>query len=80
MGMKEIVSGISTVGFPIVSFLISAWFIKYSYDKHMERDKVNDEREDKHWQELSNLTAAVNENSQAVNKIVEELRNSFKNQ
>ena len=80
MEMKEIVSGISTVGFPIVSFLISAWFIKYSYDKQMERDKVNDEREDKHWQELSNLTAAVNENSQAVNKIVEELRNSFKNQ
>ena len=78
--MKEIVSGISTVGFPIVSFLISAWFIKYSYDKQMERDKVNDEREDKHWQELSNLTAAVNENSQAVNKIVEELRNSLKNQ
>ena len=78
--MEDVVSGISTVGFPIVSFLISAWFIKYSYDKQMERDKVNDEREDKHWQELSNLTEAVNQNSQAVNKIVEELRNSFKNQ
>ena len=80
IGMEDVVSGIGTVGFPIVSFLISAWFIKYSYDKQMERDKVNDEREDKHWQELSNLTAAVNENSQAVNKIVEELRNSLKNQ
>ena len=46
--MNDIASVISTVGFPIVSFLISAWFIKYSYDKQLERDKDNDEREDKH--------------------------------
>lgn len=78
--MEEIMSGIGTVGFPIVSFLISAWFIKYSYDKQLERDKINDDREDKHWEELSSLAAAINENSQALNKLVEELQSSFKNQ
>lgn len=72
--MNDIASVISTVGFPIVSFLISAWFIKYSYDKQLERDKDNDLREDKHWQQLEVLTAAVNENSQAINKLVTELQ------
>ena len=72
--MNDIASVISTVGFPIVSFLISAWFIKYSYDKQIERDKDNDLREDKHWQQLEVLTAAVNENSQAINKLVSELQ------
>lgn len=72
--MNDIASVISTVGFPIVSFLISAWFIKYSYDKQLERDKDNDLREDKHWQQLEVLTAAVNENSQAINKLVSELQ------
>ena len=78
ISVNEIASIISTVGFPIVSFLISAWFIKYTYDKQIERDKVNDEREDKHWVELGNLTNAVNENSQAIRQLVGELQNGTK--
>lgn len=77
--MNELASVISTVGFPIVSFLISAWFVKYTYDKQLERDKANDEREDKHWAELSNLTNAVNENSQAIRQLVGELQDGTKN-
>lgn len=77
--MSEMASVISTVGFPIVSFLISAWFVKYTYDKQLERDRVNDEREDKHWTELGNLTNAVNENSQAIRQLVGELQNGTKN-
>ena len=76
--MNELASIISTVGFPIVSFLISAWFVKYTYDKQLERDKANDEREDKHWVELGNLTNAVNENSQAIRQLVGELQNGTK--
>jgi hypothetical protein len=52
--MNEIAPIVSTVGFPIASFLISAYFIKYSYDKQLEKDKAADEREDKHWEEISN--------------------------
>lgn len=71
--MSELVSAISTVGFPIVSFLISSWFVKYTYDKQLERDRLNDERNDKHWEQLSELTTAVNNNSQAIKELVGEL-------
>ena len=72
--MEDITSIVSTVGFPIVSFLISAYFIKYTYDKQIEREKQQDEKEEKHWQELSKLTEAVNENSSAIRELIGEIR------
>lgn len=72
--MEDIASIVSTVGFPIVSFLISAYFIKYTYDKQIEREKQQDEKEEKHWQELSKLTEAVNENSSAIRELIGEIR------
>ena len=71
--MSELVSAISTVGFPIVSFLISAWFVKYTYDKQLERDKLNDQRNEEHWKQLADLTTAVSNNSEAIKELVGEL-------
>lgn len=68
--MTEIANLIPTVGFPIVSFLISAWFIKYSYDKQLEQIKNADEREDRHWEEISKLTTAVNNNTEVLRDLV----------
>lgn len=68
--MTEIANIVSTVGFPIASFLISAWFIKYSYDKQIEKDKLSDERAEKHWLEISRLTEAVNNNTETLREIV----------
>ena len=68
--MNDIANVISVVGFPIASFLISAYFIKYSYDKQIEKDKLTDEREDKHWQEISKLTTAVNNNTEVLRDLV----------
>lgn len=68
--MTEILNLIPTVGFPIVSFLISAWFIKYSYDKQLEQIKNADEREDRHWEEISKLTTAVNNNTEVLRDLV----------
>lgn len=70
--MTEIASIISTVGFPIASFLISAYFIKYSYDKQLDKDKQTDEREDRHWEEISKLTAAVNNNTEVLRDFVKQ--------
>ena len=70
--MTEIASIISTVGFPIASFLISAYFIKYSYDTQLEKDKQSDEREDRHWEEISKLTAAVNNNTEVLRDFVKQ--------
>lgn len=68
--MEDIANIIATIGFPIVSFLISAYFIKYSYDKQLEKDTVADEREDKHWEEISKLTNAVNNNTEVLRDLV----------
>ena len=68
--MNELANIIATIGFPIVSFLISAYFIKYCYDKQLDKDKVADEREDKHWEEISKLTNAVNNNTEVLRDLV----------
>ena len=68
--MEDLANIIATIGFPIVSFLISAYFIKYSYDKQLEKDKISDDREDKHWEEISKLTNAVNNNTEVLRDLV----------
>ena len=70
--MNEIAGVVSTVGFPIASFLISAWFIKYSYDKQLEQNVKSDEREDRHWEEISKLTTAVNNNTEVLRDLVKQ--------
>lgn len=68
--VSDVVSAISTVGFPIVSFLISAWFVKYTYDRQMQRDEDHDKLDAEHWSQLAALTQAVNENSKALRELV----------
>lgn len=65
--MSDIVSIISSVGFPIVSFLIAAYFIKYTYDKTAE---ANREAMDK----IGSLAEAVNNNTVILAQLVEEIR------
>lgn len=67
----DIVEIVSTVGFPIASFLMSAFFIKYTFDKREEKDKDVEEREEKRWTILSELTAAINNNTAALRQLVD---------
>ena len=69
--MTELVQIISAVGFPIVSFLIAAYFIKYTYDKTTEANK---EAMDK----IGALAEAVNHNSEVLVTLVDEIRDSKK--
>lgn len=78
--MNDLANIIATIGFPIVSFLISAYFIKYCYDKQLEKDKVADEREDKHWEEISKLTSAVNNNTEVLKDLVKECMGGGRNE
>lgn len=57
--MNDIVTIISTVGFPIVSFLISVWFIKYMYDSNLSQHKED-------MSKVTALTEAVNNNTIAI--------------
>ena len=57
---------ISTVGFPICSFLIAAYFIKYSYDKSNEmfKDSIN---------KIGTLAEAVNNNTMVLTELVRKI-------
>jgi len=64
--MSDFVQIISTVGFPIFSFLLAGWGLKYVYDK--ERKSL-----DEAISKLNDLTQAVNHNSETLARLVDEL-------
>lgn len=67
--MPEIITAISQVGFPICSFLIASYFIKYSYDKSNEMYKESIEK-------IGTLAKAVNNNTMVLTELVKKLDNS----
>lgn len=69
--MNDIVTIISTVGFPIFSFLICGYALKYVYDK--ERSSLDDT-----IAKLAQLTEAVNHNSETVSRLVDEMNETKK--
>lgn len=73
--MSEITQIISTVGFPIFSFLLAGWGLKYVYDK--ERNSL-----DEAIAKLGDLTQAVNHNSEVIVRLTDEIseRESMKNE
>ena len=64
--MNDIAQVISAVGFPIVSFLIAAYFIKYTYDKTQEANKQAMDR-------IGELAEAVNKNTDTLARLVDKL-------
>lgn len=65
--MNEVTQIISTVGFPIFSFIVTGIALKYVYDR--ERKSLDDT-----INRLSDLTQAVNHNSEVVSNLVDEMR------
>lgn len=64
--MSEVAQVISAVGFPIVSFLIAAYFIKYTYDKTAEANANAMEK-------IAYLAEAVNNNTVVLTHLVEKI-------
>ena len=70
MGADEIVQLITTVGFPIVCCGGLGWWVKYTTDKEREeRIKMNEQ----HKQEMAEVTAALNNNTLALQKLCDKL-------
>ena len=63
------IQAISTVGFPICSFLIAAYFIKYSYDKSNEMYSQSIDK-------IGKLANAVNNNTMVLTELVKKLDGS----
>ena len=65
--MNDIAQIVSTVGFPIFSFLLCGRALKYVYDK--ERASLDDA-----IKKLGELTMAVEHNSEAIRDLTKDLR------
>lgn len=57
---------ISTLGFPIFAFIVCGLALKYVYDK--ERTSL-----DKTIDKISDLTQAVNHNSETITRLVDDM-------
>lgn len=69
MESMDIINAITNVGFPIVSFLICAWFIKYSYDKSLSMY-------DKSLDRITTLADAINHNTEVLATLVKEVEDN----
>lgn len=68
--MNEIVQVISAVGFPIVAALGCGFFVKWQYEQNM---KQNEELRKEHKEEVSKMTDALNNNTLALQKLIDKL-------
>ena len=70
MDLNGISDIISTVGFPIVCFLMCGWYVKYREDKNDEKfDKLNTQHDD----ESRRMIDALNNNTIALQKLTDKL-------
>ena len=70
MDIKLLSEIISTVGFPIVCFMMCGYYVKYREDKNDEKfDKLNDQ----HDEEAKRMTEALNNNTLALQKLADKL-------
>ena len=68
MNASDIVSIITTVGFPIVACGGMAWYVKYITDRN--REDLKEERT-MHESEMSKVTEALNNNTLAIQKLTD---------
>lgn len=64
--MNDLATIISTVGFPIVSFLLCGMALKYVYDK--ERKSLDD-----CINKISELSMAIEKNSESINLLANKI-------
>ena len=68
--MNEIISAISTLGFPIVACIGMGWYVKYQTDSNNQ--EVSDMRKE-HKQEIDKVTKALNDNTLVIQKLCDKL-------
>ena len=70
MDIQAISDIISTVGFPIVCFIMCGWYVKYREDRNDEKiDKLNTMHDD----ESKQMVSALNNNTLALQKLTDKL-------
>jgi len=70
MDLSTIGTLISTVGFPIVCFLLCCYYMKYREDVN---DKKFEQMTQAHLEETQKMVEAVNNNTLAIQKLTDKL-------
>ena len=68
--MNEIITAISTLGFPIVACIGMGWYVKYQTDSN--KQEVSEMRKE-HRQEIDKVTKALNDNTLVIHKLCDKL-------
>lgn len=70
MDLNAISELISTIGFPIVCFMMCGWYVKYREDKNDDKlDKLTSRHDD----EMHKMIDALNNNTLALQKLTDKL-------
>ena len=64
--MNDVIQAISTVGFPIVSFFVAVYGLKYSFD-------ASNKSQEKAMEQVAELAGAVNENTKTLAILVDSI-------
>ena len=68
--MNDIVTMITTVGFPIVACLFMGWYVKYQTDNY--RSEVKDMQKE-HKDEIQKVKEALNNNTLALQRLCDRM-------
>lgn len=68
--MNDIITAISTLGFPIVACIGMGWYVKYQTDSNNQ--EVSEMRKE-HKQEIDKVTKALNDNTLVIQKLCDKL-------
>ena len=75
MDITQVTQMIMNVGFPIVMCGAMAWYVKDTSDKHREEVRQLNEQ---HNEEMQNVTAALNNNTLALQRLCDKLGKDVK--
>lgn len=70
MSVSDVITIITTVGFPIVACGAMGWYVKYISDRHStEVQQLNEQ----HQEEMKQVTEALNNNTLALQKLCDKI-------
>ncbi len=68
--MNDIITAISSLGFPIVACIGMGWYVKYQTD--INNQEVSEMRKE-HKQEIDKVTKSLNDNTLVIQKLCDKL-------
>ena len=68
--MNDIITAVSSLGFPIVACIGMGWYVKYQTDNNT---KEVTEMRNEHKQEIDKVTQSLNNNTLVIQKLIDKM-------